>query len=76
MWGMSTAVSPAPFCYSLVFEGIGTSVPPPLEVVSEDAWSDSVSSPCWNFASGSLRTLMVPCERPVKILYLVSLIIV
>jgi hypothetical protein len=69
MLGVSFFMSAAPLRSS---EGVG--VPPPSfsETKSEDAVFGGAPPPLC--ASGSFRTLTVPCESPVKILYLVLLI--
>jgi hypothetical protein len=46
---------------------VGMSSPSPSETDFGDAVSSTISSFCC--ASGSFRTLRVPCESPIKILY-------
>jgi hypothetical protein len=56
------------YCSSLVIRGIGYIIPSPSETDFEDAVSST--TPFFRCcASGSFRTLTVPCESSVQILY-------
>jgi hypothetical protein len=53
---------------------VGVPYPSLSETDSEGTVFNTAAPPFWCCASGSFRTVTVPCESPVKIFYLVLLI--